>query len=193
VQALNARSAFLCLTTVAMATACSAAPSTVVKASARRGSTASAQIAAPTWTTVLPDVVDGIPLRELADQARAIAAGWSELHPWNMRAAMGNAYLAHSLEDVDGMTYHYGSTTPAYVVALDGRFTCQPPACAGSEPSRGVQTCQPTTTTSPSPVPISTMVFTVDIGAVGDRVLIVMNHEADMTGLGRVYPLDGYP
>jgi hypothetical protein len=97
----------------------------------------------------------------------------------------------------DGMTYNFGETARAYVVALDGHFSCDPPRCLTSDmgiqgPSEGL-TPPPTTTTTPSAVPVSTMLLTFDpktLQEVGG--FRVVDHEVDMSKLGHVYSLDGY-
>ena len=150
-----------------------------------------------TTTTPPPAVVNGIPLRQLAELVRAPAAAWSEPHPFNIRAAVGSDRAANALMGRDGMTYDYGETLRAYVVALDGHFTCEPPRCSTSiigvqGPSAG-PTQPPTTTTVPSVVPVSTMLLTFDpktLQEVGG--FRVVWHEVDMHKLGRVYPLDAY-
>jgi len=95
------------------------------------------------------------------------------------------------------MTYNFGDPKRAYVVALDGHFSCEPPRCLTSDmgiqgPSGGL-TQPPTTTTTPSVVPISTMLLTFDpktLQEVGG--FRVVGHEVDMNKLGRVYSLDAY-
>jgi hypothetical protein len=143
-------------------------------------------------------VVNGIPLRRLAELVRVPAAAWAEPHPFNIRAAVGSDRAANALMGRDGMTYNFGDPARAYVVALDGHFSCEPPRCEGSViigiqgPSGGL-TQPPTTTTTPSAVPISTMLLTFgpktlqEVG--GFRVV---DHEVDMNKLGRVYSLDRY-
>ena len=143
-----------------------------------------------------PDVVNGIPLRRLATLVRSPAAAWSEPHPFNIRAAVGSDRAANALMGQNGDTYNFGETARAYVVALDGHFSCEPPRCStsGGGPT-GPQglTQSPTTTTTRSAVPVSTMLLTFapktlqEVG--GFRVV---GHEVDMNKLGRVYSLDQY-
>jgi hypothetical protein len=144
-----------------------------------------------TRVAIPPEVVDGIPLRRIADGARSMAAMWSEPHPWKIRTAIGSALQANSLGDIGTATYHFGDIAPQYVVALDGRFMCLPPACAEPSPPESAGVKQ---RPIPSPVPVSTMVFTIQITpGRGGGVLSVWNHEVDMSRLGKVYSLDEYP
>jgi hypothetical protein len=144
-------------------------------------------------TTPLPNVVNGIPLRRLTELVRSRAAAGAESHPFNIRVAVGSDRAANALMGRDGETYNFGDTARAYVVAFDGHFSCNPPRCSGS-PMRVVGITQsPTTTTVPSPVPVSTMLLTFDpktLQEVGGLRVVV--HEVDMNKLGRVYSLDGY-
>jgi hypothetical protein len=131
------------------------------------------------------DVVHGIPLRTLARLARAKAAGWSELHPVNMRVAVGSDRAANALMGRDGMTYKFGDTTRAYVVALDGHFACNPPKCVGS-----VFPGAPPTT---AVVSLSTLLLTFDPTALTEvGSLRVVTHDVDLSRLGKVYSLDHY-
>lgn len=150
------------------------------------------------YTTTIrpPDVLNGIPLRRLAELARAKAALWSERHPFNMRAAVGSDRAANALMGRDGATYNFGDPARAYVVALDGHFACDPPECSPSfgpvGPSGGLAESS-TTTTAPSAVPVSTMLLTFDPKTLqedGDFRLV--GHDVDMYKLGRVYSLDPY-
>jgi hypothetical protein len=162
------------------------------------GATPRSTVFNPTKTgNAPPDVVDGIPLRRLAEVVRTPAANWSEPHPFNIRVAVGNDRAADALMGANGDTYDYGDTVRAYVVALDGHFSCNPPKCVGSEvgpvgPSAGVT--QPTIATSTtSVVPISTMLLTFNSKTLlEDGSFRVVSHAVDMTRLGRVYSLDGY-
>ena len=147
-------------------------------------------------TTTPPAVVNGIPLRRLAELIRAPAAAWSESHAFNIRVAVGSDRAANELMGRDGESYSFGETARAYVVALDGHFSCEPPRCSTSEgpvgPSAGL-TQSTTTTTLLSVVPISTMLLTFDpktLHEVGG--FRVVDHEVDMNKLGRVYALDPY-
>ncbi|MGO9877014.1 MAG: hypothetical protein ACLPVY_24825 [Acidimicrobiia bacterium] len=152
---------------------------------------------ATTTTTQPPAVVNGIPLRRLAELVRAPAAAWGEPHPFNIRAAVGSDRAANNLMGRYGETYNFGETARAYVVALDGHFSCELPRC--SPVSIGVQgpsegpTQPPTTTTTPSAVPVSTMLLTFDPNTLQEvGGFRVVDHEVDMNKLGRVYSLDGY-
>jgi hypothetical protein len=96
----------------------------------------------------------------------------------------------------DGATYNYGDTVRAYVIALDGHFSCEPPGCSPSfgpvGPTAALQQ-SPTTTTTSSVVPISTMLLTIDPKTLQeDGSFRLVDHEVDMNKLGRVYSLDGY-
>jgi hypothetical protein len=148
-----------------------------------------------TTTTQPPAVVNGIPLRRLAELVRAPAAAWSEPHPFHIRVAVGSDRAANNLMARYGETYTFGETTRAYVVALDGHFSCEPPRCSVSiglvGPSGGL-TQPPTTTTTPSVVPISTMLLTFYPKTLQEVGGLRVGHEVDMNKLGRVYSLDGY-
>jgi len=151
-----------------------------------------------TTATTPPAVVNGIPLRRLAELVRAPAAAWAEPHPFNIRAAVGSDRAANNLMGRYGETYDFGETVRAYVVALDGHFSCEPPRCEGSVvigiqgPSGGL-TQPPTTTTTPSAVPISTMLLTFDPKTLQEGGgFRVVDHEVDMNKLGRVYSLNDY-
>ena len=116
----------------------------------------------------------------------AKAAGWSEMHPVNIRVAVGSDRAANALMGRDGMTYEFGDTTRAYVVALDGHFACLPPKCVGSV----FPGARPRATAA---VSVSTMLLTVDPTAltqVGTQR--VVTHGVDLSRLGKVYSLDGY-
>jgi hypothetical protein len=161
-------------------------------------SSRSTTVTATTSTTRPPDMVNGIPLRRLAELARVTATVWSEPHPFNIRAAVGSDRAANALMGRDGATYNYGETLRAYVIALDGHFSCKPPRCEGTVvigvqgPSGGL-TLPPTTTTTPSPVPISTILLTIDPKTLQeDGSFRQVGHEVDMNKLGRVYLLDRY-
>ena len=160
----------------------------------RAGSAQSIEVPARVLTPP-PDVVDGIPLRRLAELVRSPAAAWSEPHPFNIRVAVGSDRAANALMGRDGTAYSEGTTTRAYVVALDGHFLCDPPACTASMPlvPSAALTKSSTTTTAAGAVPISTMLLAFDpntLQQVGS--FRVVNHKVDMTRLGRVYSLDRY-
>ena len=107
---------------------------------------------------------------------------------------MGSDRAANALMGQNGDSYNFGDPTRAYVVALDGHFSCDPPKCEGSPgPPVPPGLAQPTTTTGLSSVPISTMLLTFDpktLQEVGG--FRVVAHEVDMNKLGRVYSLDSY-
>jgi len=136
----------------------------------------------------LPAVVDGVPLARLAQIARTEALAWSEPRPWNVRAGIGSDRAANALQGRDGMTYDYGDTTTRYVVALDGHFSCG--ECGGSPLVAPPSTSSTTATTA---VPVATMVLTVDPTTVTrDSSFRLVDHEVDMSTLGKVYSLDAY-
>ena len=94
---------------------------------------------------------------------------------------------------VIGGTYDFGGTARAYVVAFDGRFTCNPPAC--DVPSMRIDgvTQSRTSTSEPSRVPVSTIVLSFDPKTLQEGGgLRVVDHEVDMSKLGRVHSLDGH-
>lgn len=182
----HARTTCVMLGALGLVAGCSttARPTTAVQAVASSSTTSPPHRAA--------DVVDGIPLRRLANLARAEAATWSEAHPFRMRVALGSDRAANVLMGRDGMTYNYGDTSHAYVVALDGHFACNPPKCAAAVPAVPAN-LTPASTETTEPIPVSTMVLTFDPRTLApDGGLRVVAHEVDLSQLGKVYSLDPY-
>jgi hypothetical protein len=105
-----------------------------------------------------------------------------------MRVVIGSDRAANALMDQHGATYNFGSTSRAYVVALDGHFVCEPPACAQGS-GFSFPTSATTTSTAASAVPVSTMVPTVDPKSLAVTGLRVIDHKVDLTTLGREYSL----
>jgi hypothetical protein len=131
--------------------------------------------------------VGGIPLPRLAHLARSEAATWSETHPFNLRVALGSDRAANALMGQHAMTYNFGSLSRAYVVVLDGRFSCRAPRCEVSV--FAVTPLATTTSTVASGVPVSTMVLTVDPVTLELTGLRVIDHQVDLSVLGKTYPL----
>lgn len=170
----------ICLT---LATACSTSSVTI------HGSQPS-----PTTSSTVPEaVVDGIPLRSLATLARIEASKYGDDHPTDVRAAKGSDFDANSLQGTDGQRYDYGDKAPKYVVAASGHFSCRrDQGCEGSRFGVGPASSSTVTVDAP-PVPVSTMVLTVDPATLQlDGSFRLVSHDVDMGKLGKVYSLDGY-
>jgi hypothetical protein len=151
------------------------------------GQTATVRQVAPTQPSRrLPATVNGVPLAALARQALNESKMWSVADPKDARVVVSSqAGIEHLLG------YNYGSTTPAYVVSLKGRFHCELPSCA---PSGLSGASKPATTDPPRSVPISYMTLEVPIPltSTGGGELSVGRTDPNLSQLGHVYGLGPY-
>ena len=150
------------------------------------GQTATVRQVTPTQPSrPLPATVNGVPLAALARQALNESRAWSVTDPKHVRVVVSSqAGIEHLLG------YNYGSTTPAYVVSLKGRFHCELPSCAPS----GLSGASKPATTDPRSVPISYMTLEVPIPltSTGGGELSVGRIDPNLSQLGHVYGLGPY-
>jgi hypothetical protein len=132
---------------------------------------------AGTSTTTLapPAVVDGLPLANIAQVARAVAAVYGDSHPDNIRVAVASERAMNRLIVNGTPAYNFGSTDQAYVLALDGHFSCKVRACPASAK------------------PASTIALTLNMNAIPTGALRFVTHPIDLASVGHVYVLDAYP
>ncbi len=128
----------------------------------------------------LPTSVNGVPLFDLAKRALGAAEAYSVSTPLNVRAVVTTQAALYAQARAAG-----GSTSPEYVVTLQGRFTCG--YCGTARPTS-------TTTTDPSNVRMSTMVLQLPIPlARGATVGIAVGVGTPVLSLlARTYDLDPY-
>ncbi len=137
------------------------------------------------YVQVTAPVVTSSTLQRLAAIAQSAAANWSEPHPWDIRVALGTQGAAEAI----GVNFAYDESSPRFVIALDGRFVCRPPACATS--GGGGPNPEATITTATTQVPVMTMLLTVDPSTLNrDPSIDVQYRGIDMSTLGRVYALN---
>jgi hypothetical protein len=151
------------------------------------GQTATVRQVAPTQPSrPLPATVNGVPLAALARQALNESKMWSVADP---KAVLVVVSSQAGIEHLLG--YNYGSTTPAYVVSLKGRFRCELPSCA---PSGLPVARKPATTDPPRPVPVSYMTLQVPIPLTskGGGELSVGRIDPNLSQLGHVHSLGPY-
>jgi len=133
----------------------------------------------------LPATVNGVPVMALARQALNESKAWSVTDPKDVRVVVSSqAAMEHLLG------YNYGSTTPAYVVSLQGPFHCGP-SCVGS----GVGTANEAVTAEPStsvPTSYMTLNLPIPLTSTGGGGLSVGRIDPDLSRLGHVYDLDPY-
>jgi hypothetical protein len=134
--------------------------------------------AATVTTTAPPAIVEGVPLGQLALIAHAIADVYGESHPVNVRVAVGSEQAADRLIVNGTSAYNFGTTAPAYVLAMDGNFACAQHACS---PAARRQRA-------------TTIVLTLDrasFAPIGGTSFL--RYSIDLAPLGRVYSLGAYP
>jgi hypothetical protein len=129
--------------------------------------------------TLLPAVVNGVPLLDLAKHALGAAEAYSVSKPIHVRAVVTTQSALYAQVPTEG-----GSTTPEYVVALNGPFSCGSCGTALSGSS----------TTVASTVAVSTMVLQLPIPlAPGATTGIAVGVGSPLLAkLGHVYDLDPY-
>ena len=150
--------------------------------------------AAESTTTAVPMpvalAVNGVPAARFLAIARATSRAYLERHPWNIRVAIGSDRGAHALADRGGMTYNYGSTTPVWVLAFDGRFRCDANCRNSVSIPAFPRTAQTTSTTAAHPTPVSTIVLTLHLGTLQeDGNFGWIDHPVMMKTLGKVWQL----
>jgi len=151
------------------------------------GQTATVRHMAPTEPSrPLPTTINGVPLAALARQALVESKTWSVTDPKDVRVVVSSQV---GLEHLLG--YNYGSTTPAYVVSLQGAFHCGPPSCAPSGISGANKAA---TTDPPGSVPTSYMTLNLPIPltSTGGGGLSVGRTDPNLSQLGHVYDLGPY-
>lgn len=132
----------------------------------------------------LPPVVNGVPLLDLAKHALGAAEGYSVKKPTQVRVVIATeAALSLQLAGQSG-----GSTSPQYLITLQGRFTP-----VGGDTTVAVSPGASTTTTAPRTVPLTTMVLLVPMAnGEGTSGIGVGVGDPNLATLGRVYDLDPY-
>jgi hypothetical protein len=132
-------------------------------------------------TTLLPAVVNGVPLLALARHAVGAAEGYAVSQPAQVRAVVSTEAALWDLA-----SRHGGSPSSVYIVTLRGRFDCG--ACGTA-----MTPAAPPTTTVPRTVPVATMVLEIPmpISQSTNAVYVGVGHP-DLSKLGHVYDLDPY-
>jgi hypothetical protein len=150
------------------------------------GQTATVRHMAPTEPSrPLPTTVNGVPLAALARQALVESKTWSVTDPKDVRVVVSSqAGMEHLLGN------NYGSTTPAYVISLQGPFRCGPSCGAAGVGSAA----KAATTVPPRSVPSSYMTLDLPIPftLTGGGSLSVGRINPDLSQLGHVYDLGPY-